>query len=163
MAGYHGFSMSNNAVEAYQHGEKPRSKWTKTAIIEELIEQEAPQEVIDAARRTPLNVLRDVALMYSAYHHTSSYYNTTDFFSVDAESVTVDLLIEKTEQYAHDKSEKPATDEPVMRKVHYLTWSGSRKHPKATDHEEVCEIRGQWAYTSNGKKLITGNGFRFMD
>lgn len=27
MAGYQGYSMSNNAVQAYKHGEKPRSKW----------------------------------------------------------------------------------------------------------------------------------------
>lgn len=29
MAGYSGYSMSNNAVDAYESGEKPRSKWTK--------------------------------------------------------------------------------------------------------------------------------------
>ena len=28
MAGYRGFSMSNNAVDAYNSGEKPFSKWT---------------------------------------------------------------------------------------------------------------------------------------
>lgn len=33
MAGYYGYSMSNNAVEAYKSGEKPFSKWTKTEII----------------------------------------------------------------------------------------------------------------------------------
>lgn len=33
MAGYNGFSMSNNAVSAYENGEKPLSKWTKKNII----------------------------------------------------------------------------------------------------------------------------------
>lgn len=33
MAGYSGYSMSNNAVDAYESGEKPRSKWTKAAIL----------------------------------------------------------------------------------------------------------------------------------
>lgn len=32
MAGYNGFSMSNNAVAAYEDGEKPLSKWTKADI-----------------------------------------------------------------------------------------------------------------------------------
>jgi len=29
MSGYDGYSMSNNAVDAYENGEKPISKWTK--------------------------------------------------------------------------------------------------------------------------------------
>ena len=33
MAGYKGFSMSNNAVAAYESGEKPISKWTKREIL----------------------------------------------------------------------------------------------------------------------------------
>lgn len=28
MAGYKGWAMSNNAVAAYENGEKPLSKWT---------------------------------------------------------------------------------------------------------------------------------------
>ena len=39
-AGYHGYSMSNNAVAAYDNGEMPLSKWTKSAILNELVEQE---------------------------------------------------------------------------------------------------------------------------
>ena len=38
MAGYCGYSMSNNAVDAYNDGEKPLSKWTKRAIIEAIEE-----------------------------------------------------------------------------------------------------------------------------
>ena len=35
MAGYSGFSMSNNAVDAYDNGEKPLSKsyWTISAVL----------------------------------------------------------------------------------------------------------------------------------
>lgn len=33
MAGYQGYSMSNNAVQAYKQGEKPRSKWTKAEVV----------------------------------------------------------------------------------------------------------------------------------
>lgn len=36
MAGYNGFSMSNNAVAAYEDGEKPLSKWTKANILIQL-------------------------------------------------------------------------------------------------------------------------------
>lgn len=34
MAGYHGYSMSNNAVSAYADGEMPLSKWTKAEILD---------------------------------------------------------------------------------------------------------------------------------
>lgn len=33
MAGYSGWSMSNNAVTAYEDGEKPLSRWTKVDIL----------------------------------------------------------------------------------------------------------------------------------
>ena len=33
MAGYFGFSMSNNAVEAYENGQRPLSRWTKGKIL----------------------------------------------------------------------------------------------------------------------------------
>ena len=40
MAGYNGWSMSNNAVAAYEDGEKPLSKWTKADIFDAIKEQE---------------------------------------------------------------------------------------------------------------------------
>lgn len=34
MAGYYGYSMSNNAKAAYEMDEKPFSKWSKGEILE---------------------------------------------------------------------------------------------------------------------------------
>ena len=34
MAGYHGWSMSNNAILAYENDEKPLSSWTKDDILD---------------------------------------------------------------------------------------------------------------------------------
>ena len=39
MAGYNGWSMSNNAVMAYKDGEKPLSKWTKKDILDAIEKQ----------------------------------------------------------------------------------------------------------------------------
>lgn len=58
MAGYHGFSMSNNAVEAYKNGEMPLSKWTKKAILEEA-EKYTLQCSLEKLKQLPLAVLRD--------------------------------------------------------------------------------------------------------
>ena len=40
MAGYHNYSMSNNAIDAYYRGEKPISKWKKSDIISEINQYE---------------------------------------------------------------------------------------------------------------------------
>lgn len=37
MAGYSGYSMSNNAVDAYENGEKPYSKWTKQDLLIDIL------------------------------------------------------------------------------------------------------------------------------
>lgn len=39
-SGYSGYSMSNRAVDAYEDGEMPLSKWTKKMIISEVVEHE---------------------------------------------------------------------------------------------------------------------------
>lgn len=36
MAGYFNYSMSNNAVSAYEDGEKPLSRWSKKDIMAEI-------------------------------------------------------------------------------------------------------------------------------
>ena len=53
MAGYDNYSMSNNAVAAYQTGEKPKSKWTKKDIMEELRDQSEDLKVDINTRETP--------------------------------------------------------------------------------------------------------------
>lgn len=45
MAGYNGYSMSNNAVAAYQDGEKPLSKWTKKEILNRIANQIEQEEL----------------------------------------------------------------------------------------------------------------------
>ena len=120
MAGYDNYSMSNNAVAAYETGEKPKSKWTKKEIIEELRDQSEDLKVdIKALEKLPVSTLREIALVQSSWHHTSSYFNRTDFYMVDASRIEEeDLKIEK----------KEITEKRV--RAHYLEWSGTRKHPK---------------------------------
>lgn len=100
MAGYDWNSgMSNNAVSAYENGEKPLSKWTKKAILAEVermmeddavvnsLEKEygsvACQRLRSRLQRTELPELLVFALYKTGYHHTSKYFNSTDFYAVD--------------------------------------------------------------------------------
>lgn len=88
MAGYFGYSMSNNAVEAYENGSKPFSKWTKADIFE-LIEDENLELncSIDKLKKVPVKILKEICLKYSSWHHTSNHYNKTDFYSIDYDSI----------------------------------------------------------------------------
>lgn len=95
MAGYSGYSMSNNAVAAYESGERPASKWTKKAIIARILELTAEREGdgeplsidIDFIKSLPVKTLKDIALCESSWHHTSKMYNRTKFFDVCLDSV----------------------------------------------------------------------------
>ena len=154
MAGYDNYSMSNNAVMAYETGEKPKSKWTKKEIIEELRDQSEYLNVdINELKKLPISTLREIALVQSSWHHTSSYFNRTAFYIVDASRIEEeDLKIEK----------KEITEKRV--RAHYLEWSGTRKHPKATDYEEWGKIKGNWFYTDRGrKKSINARGFNILE
>ncbi len=86
MAGYWGKSMSNNAVEAYERGEKPISKWSKRALLaalDELIEQGTPAKVnLDDLKKFKLPQLKFLFLEYAGWHHTYVRFYRTAFFRI---------------------------------------------------------------------------------
>lgn len=88
--GYDGHRMSNRAIEAYNHGEKPLSKWSKKDIIDE-INNIAYYNDIDlsdvALSKLTLKELQDNFLNYSSWHHTGQFYNSTNFYEIDENSV----------------------------------------------------------------------------
>lgn len=47
--GYRGYSMSNNAVDAYNDGEMPLSKWTKRELLDAI---EAENNKINVSKLT---------------------------------------------------------------------------------------------------------------
>lgn len=166
MAGYNGFSMSNNAVEAYSNGEKPLSKWTKADIFDTIEEQEVELKCsIEKLKKLPVKLLKEVCLKYSSWHHTSNHYNKTDFYSLDVDRIE-NLTDGKIEELFSDyKADKKAESKPLEERWEcaFLEWSGSRKHPIATEVIEEGTIKGDWFYRKDGsKKKTTANGFRFI-
>ena len=169
MAGYNGWSMSNNAVSAYNNGEKPLSKWTKKEIIETLSEAVEGGEIelkanIEKIKKMPVKALKDSCLHRSSWHHTSNHYNKTDFYSLDTEKIE-ELTDERINEIIADQGVKEKEEPKEERwKCAFLEWSGSRKHPTATRIEEVGIIRGDWFYRQNGaKKSINANGFEKLE
>lgn len=158
MAGYNGWSMSNNAVAAYEDGEKPLSKWTKTDIFDTIVDTEIELKCsIEKLRKLPVKVLKEVCLKYSSWHHTSNHYNRTDFYSLDVNCIE-NLTNDKIDRlFADYKEEKKTEDKPSEEKWEcaFLEWSGSRKHPKATEVIEEGTIKGNWFYRKDGSKKKT--------
>jgi hypothetical protein len=166
MAGYNGFSMSNNAVAAYYNGEKPKSKWTKTDIIDIISNAIKEEEInplltLQEIKKIPAQQLKDKVLRVSSWHHTSSHYNKTDFYSVDLDAVeglTANDLIKKQPAAAATPAEQKC-------KCVYLEWSGSRKHPKATECTAWGTIKGNWFFPDGEtfKKSVNANGFKVLE
>lgn len=166
MAGYNGWSMSNNAVAAYEDGEKPLSKWTKTDILDAIEEQEVKLKCsIEKLKKLPIKVLKEICLTYSSWHHTSNHYNKTDFYSLDVDRIENLMDDELDELLSNYKADKKAESKPLEEKWEcaFLEWSGSRKHPVATEVIEEGVVKGDWFYRKNGtKKKTKANGFRFL-
>lgn len=90
MAGYDGYSMSNNATHAYACGEKPLSKWTRAEILDaigEIAEENELNFNLDLLKKVSLSALKSELLLNSSWHHTSKFYNCTDFYSLDEEKI----------------------------------------------------------------------------
>lgn len=164
MAGYNGFSMSNNAVEAYHNGEKPLSRWNKREIIQAIkeldIELKCSLEKLQAA---PLQVLKDRCLYCSSWHHTSKHYNRTDFYSIDEDEIA-ELTDTKIDEYiaCYNEAKSSKNEEKEEKwECAFLEWTGTRNHMKAREVIEEGVIKGEWFYRKDGtKKKTTANGFR---
>lgn len=103
MAGYYGYSMSNNAVYAYENYEMPKSKWNKKMIFEAIEFERRPiggawfeisDEVINELKKLPLKLLKIYILEYKGWHHTSKFYNETEFYGINLNNLE-ELTVEK--------------------------------------------------------------------
>lgn len=127
MTGYNGFSMSNNAVAAYDEGKAPASKIP--GVPADLIKKFCARD---------------------EWHHTSNRYNCTDFY--DVSYVRAKFGLEKSDEYApnpeavaalaaHKKMPKPTEKIYENCRVRWLDWGGSRKHPTCTERDESgCRV-----------------------
>lgn len=106
MAGYNNFSKSNNAIQAEHEGYFPASVLAKKLNVS--------TKAITAI------------LSPSEWHHTSNYYNKTNYYSYENAR-------EKLAELKAYKAEKPA-ESKYFANVKYIEWQGTRKYPKAIEH-----------------------------
>jgi hypothetical protein len=143
MAGYDGFSMSNNAREAYLSGLVTAGD---TGVPAHLVERFCRCE---------------------EWHHTSSWFNETKFYC--CEYVRATFGLEPSEEYETNPEAVAALEEyrrtsSVAKtyencRVRWLEWSGTRKHPIATKRSaEGCRVtvKGVTAIveTPEGKRFV---------
>lgn len=150
MAGYNNYSMSNNAVDAYERGERPRSKWTKAEILSFCGDK---AEILSALT---VEELRNELLENCGWHHTSNHYNRTDFFSIDAERLEA---LTEADVAAIVSARKPRAAQQaspvyvITAEITYTVWEGRfRNYRRPVDYTEIV------TYKSTDKLVETEHG-----
>lgn len=91
--GYIGWSMSVRAMDAYEAGEMPKSKWTKRAMLDEIARYMEDNWLTLGANadayvaKLTKDELFSRFFRCSSWHHTSKCFNATDFYSLDEDAV----------------------------------------------------------------------------
>lgn len=152
--------MSNNAVEAYNNGEMPLSKWNKSEIINAI--SEIREENIDLFKKLTTKTLKDCFLKKSSWHHTSYKFNETDFYSINEEKVE-DISLEELQNLVGYERSKRNTDKVknpptfITALVSFDNWEGTGRRAKKTVVNEIVFYKSdeKTIKTSLGNKRLT--------
>ena len=87
--GYMGCSMSLRARDAYMSGEKPKSKWTKAAMVEAIMDycNEFGIPFDRAKVRCDKATMFQKFFEWKSWHHTGRYATVTDFYGLNEDAV----------------------------------------------------------------------------
>lgn len=123
MSGYRGYSMSNNAFEAYLNDEMPLSKWLKADLIDAIEDVLEDKANIVKFKKLTVKQLKKHFLTRTSWHHTSKMYNETDFYSIDENNV--DRFLAGDLVITNEKVEAPTQKEMI--EIQYPVWGGTKK------------------------------------
>jgi len=154
MAGYYGYSMSNNAVDAYRNGLRPLSQLKSSHL--KLVGW--PHSLSFAKFLAKIG-------QWESYecHHTSKEFNCTNFYSPEIlvewwQDEAIERQQELLDMFKAEQN-KTKCDEQVCGE--YTEFSGSRRHPKTTTVKFTGTLRGNWIYLKSGRKKANGNHIRW--
>ena len=164
--GYLGNIMSNNAVEAYDEGRMPLSKWKKSIIIDKIEENKSLIKCdYELLKGQPLGVLKNLLLSSDGeYHHMGMRCTVVDFyhFSTDRLSKLTDADIRlEYNRYATEKKQKEIKKGQDLIKnaqydgrweISYIKRSADGKHKR--EFILTGEIKGGWFYLDPGSELV---------
>ncbi len=166
--GYNGYSRSVRSSEAIEGHEMPLSMIKKDRIDSFLrdAKEEEYHKIADIyfLQTLPVSIWKFAAkdLGRSSWHHTSSYYNKTDHYSLYAIS---DDLLENYDDIAQrhknlKENEKREKENKVLTYgvLKVEIWGGTRNRPKLEGHETMAGIvDGDWLYHEGGRNNIYAN------
>lgn len=111
--GYLGSSMSVRAAEAYEQGEMPISRWTKTAIIQAVKGYCFDFDLAydpDIENNTKAELVKEF-LEYKSWHHSSRTAREVEFFGLNEDAVcrsfeqmSEEQIIERDQQMADERA-----------------------------------------------------------
>lgn len=111
--GYLGSSMSVRAAEAYEQGEMPISRWTKTAIIQAVKDYCFDFDLAydpDIEKKTKAELAKEF-LEYKSWHHSSRTAREVEFFGLNEDAVcrsfeqmSEEQIIERDRQMADERA-----------------------------------------------------------
>lgn len=160
-SGYDGYSRSIRSAEAIESFEVPLSMINKELINIFLDEYESDfkHDDLDFLKKLSISKWKYIAKKTypSSWHHTSSYFNKTDHYSLY-------LIAEKILENKHSIDEEYAYYKNVNLKDNKITykygvinvevWGGTRKHPRIVGYDEVAGIIiGDWLYFKNNHSV----------
>lgn len=155
MSGYNGYSMSNNAVSAYENGEKPISKWTKVDMLAAV--KSINPEIATHAQKLTAPELKSMLLKKTSWHHTSSKFNETSFYSV-SESAAEELTAEKITRVIECREPKAEPGKIVLitAEVTFDVWTKNRFGRVIGKREQKEIVK----YRSDEKIVKTSEGMK---
>lgn len=92
---YKSYSMSYNATVAYENDYKPKSKWTKKAMIEVITNYLWDSEnsnIIESIKKLKKDEIFLQLFEYKESHHCGKFYNLVDFYGINEDAI--DEMIE---------------------------------------------------------------------
>lgn len=151
MAGYRGYSMSNNAVSAYADGEKPISNWSESDVISAIADELDVNES-DIKLKYPYRYY----LKKTSWHHTSSKYNKTDFYSVSFDDEDI-ILTDTAEMNRIDNEIKAVSDDIDTYKSEYEKYRSFEPRVIKTDDDfiYVSTFDGRVPYIRHSKQCVS--------
>lgn len=114
-SGYIGYSMSRRAAEAYEDGEMPKSKWTKKAMVAAIKDAcvELDLEYDPAIEKMKKDELFHTFLYNSSWHHTSKFFNETDFYAI-VEDALADRFPEMSDRQIAEREAARAAERQAI-------------------------------------------------
>lgn len=117
-SGYIGHSMSRRAAEAYEDGEMPKSIWTKKAMVAAIqaycdeFDMFFAPDVLKGMRK---DEVFERFFRESSWHHTSKFFNETDFYKLDEDAVCESFRpMTEAEVAVRDAVRKQAIEEEMV-------------------------------------------------